>query len=266
MDYQDIKIIRHNNGVAEIVLAKPQVHNAFNANTIAELNRALGQLSGDDSRALILSAEGKCFSAGADLNWMREQAKMSEAENLADSRELAALMANLDQFPKPSMALIQGPSFGGALGLAACCDIAIAHPSAKFCLSEVKLGIIPAVISPYVVRAMGMRQARRYMLTAEVFNAETAKDLGVVHEVADDLRAAAEPIVQAWLANGPQAMKTTKALLREVAASPINAELIEHTAETIAKARVSAEGQLGLNAFFERQAPQWSALNNSQES
>ena len=213
----------------------------------------------DQCQVLVLKANGKNFSAGADLNWMRKQAKMDFEQNLGDANELAKLMSTLDKFPKPTIALVQGAAFGGALGLICCCDIAIANERASFCLSEVKLGLIPAVISPYVVRAMGQRASRRYMLTAERFTAEKARELQVIHEINDDLEAAAEPIIQALLANSPQGMTWVKTLLSHLEDGVIDDATLGYTSERIAKIRVSNEGQEGLNAFFDKRKPNWSS-------
>ncbi|GLS84978.1 enoyl-CoA hydratase-related protein [Paraferrimonas haliotis] len=265
MAYKDIEVCWRDDNLVELVLSKQATHNAFDANTISELLEALNDVQVQTCKALVLRAKGKCFSSGADLNWMRSQAAMSQSENLADSMQLAQLMKALDRFPRPTLALVQGPAYGGALGLIACCDVAIANSQAKFCLSEVKLGIVPAVISPYVVRAMGMRAARRYMLTAELFDAQMALELGLVHLIDDDLEQAAKPFINAFINNGPQAMHTTKLLLQDVETKPLDDRLILRTAETIARARVSAEGQMGLNAFFERRQANWGELTSNKE-
>ena len=177
--------------VAWLTLNRPEVHNAFDDRMIAELLDALATVrNSNEVRALVLRSEGKNFSAGADLGWMRSMAAKNYDENIADAAELSRLMQELDELPQPTIALVQGAAFGGAVGLAACCDIALATPASSFCLSEVKIGLIPAVISPYVMRAMGTRQARRYMLTAERFNAEEALRIGLVHDIAEDLKQA----------------------------------------------------------------------------
>ncbi|NRB24023.1 enoyl-CoA hydratase-related protein [Shewanella sp.] len=251
------------NGVGQMILNRADKHNAFDEVMITEMIHTLEHLaSNDECQVLVLKANGKNFSAGADLNWMRKQAKMDFEQNLADANELAKLMSTLDKFPKPTIALVQGAAFGGALGLICCCDIAIANERASFCLSEVKLGLIPAVISPYVVRAMGQRASRRYMLTAERFTAEKALELQVIHEINDDLEAAAEPIIQALLANSPQGMTWVKTLLSRLEDGVIDAQTLDYTSERIANIRVSNEGQEGLNAFFDKRKPNWSSAQN----
>ncbi|MDW7549874.1 enoyl-CoA hydratase/isomerase family protein [Pseudoalteromonas sp. McH1-7] len=245
------------NKVAILELSRPEKHNAFNAEVIAELIKNIDYASGLDVRALIFKTEGKHFSAGADLAWMKSMADNNYDENVADSLELAKLMQVLATCPHPTLCLVQGAAFGGALGLIACCDIAIAQHNSKFCLSEVKLGLIPAVISPYVIKAIGERQARRYFLTAEVFNAEKALEMGLIHELSDDLVKSESDFTQLLLNNGPAAVKNAKALINEVAGNEINEALITHTAKRIAEIRVSEEGQEGLSAFFDKRAPRW---------
>ena len=248
------------NGVGQMILNRADKHNAFDEVMITEMIQTLEHFATNDQcQVLVLKANGKNFSAGADLNWMRKQAKMDFEQNLGDANELAKLMSTLDKFPKPTIALVQGAAFGGALGLICCCDIAIANERASFCLSEVKLGLIPAVISPYVVRAMGQRASRRYMLTAERFTAEKARELQVIHEINDDLEAAAEPIIQALLANSPQGMTWVKTLLSHLEDGVIDDATLSYTSERIAKIRVSNEGQEGLNAFFDKRKPNWSS-------
>ncbi|MCJ8301299.1 enoyl-CoA hydratase-related protein [Shewanella sp.] len=248
------------NGVGQMILNRADKHNAFDEVMITEMIQTLEHFATNDQcQVLVLKANGKNFSAGADLNWMRKQAKMDFEQNLGDANELAKLMSTLDKFPKPTIALVQGAAFGGALGLICCCDIAIANERASFCLSEVKLGLIPAVISPYVVRAMGQRASRRYMLTAERFTAEKARELQVIHEINDDLEAAAEPIIQALLANSPQGMTWVKTLLSRLEDGVIDDATLDYTSERIAKIRVSNEGQEGLNAFFDKRKPNWSS-------
>jgi methylglutaconyl-CoA hydratase len=247
-------------GIARVTLDRPAVHNAFDDALIAELTQAFRSLDGDDRvRVVVLAGAGKSFSAGGDLNWMKRMAGYGMAENLRDAEGLGALMVTLDRLAKPTVALVQGAAYGGGVGLVACCDIAIAAASAKFCLSEVKLGLIPAVISPYVVRAMGARAARRYFLTAEVFDAETARRLGLVHEVApaDGLEAAAAPIVDALVQAGPRAQAAAKALIARVAGAPIDDALIADTARRIAEIRATDEGREGVGAFLEKRKPRW---------
>ncbi|MCK8044255.1 enoyl-CoA hydratase-related protein [Shewanella sp. 1CM18E] len=251
------------NGVAHMVLDRSDKHNAFDEVMISEMIQVLEHFAiNPECQVLVLKANGKNFSAGADLNWMRKQAKMDFAQNLTDANELAKLMSVLDKFPKPTIALVQGAAFGGALGLICCSDIAIADERASFCLSEVKLGLIPAVISPYVTRAMGQRAARRYMMTAERFDAQKALELQIIHEINDDLDAAAEPIIKALQNNSPQGMAWVKSLLSTLEDGVIDQNTLDHTSERIARIRVSDEGQEGLNAFFEKRAPQWPATSN----
>lgn len=247
-------------GVASLVLNRPEVHNAFDDLMIAELIAQLDSLAADNQvKVLVLKSNGKNFSAGADLNWMRSMAKKDYQQNLEDAASLASLMHKLDTFPKPTLVLVQGAAFGGAVGLVACCDIALAEENASFCLSEVKIGLIPAVISPYVMRALGERQSRRYFLTAERFNATTAATLGLVHQVVsnDTLENQAESLVQTLLQNSPAAVSAAKNLLQQIYNKNINNEVIAHTTQAIAEIRVSAEGQEGLSAFLEKRKPNW---------
>ncbi|AOT08887.1 enoyl-CoA hydratase-related protein [Pseudoalteromonas luteoviolacea] len=243
--------------VAILELSRPEKHNAFNAEIIAELIKTIEYANELDIRALVLKTQGKHFSAGADLAWMKSMADNNYEENVADSLELAKLMQVLATSPHPTLCLVQGAAFGGALGLIACCDIAVATPNAKFCLSEVKLGLIPAVISPYVIKAIGERQARRYFLTAEVFQAEKALDLGLIHQISDNLEQSEEYFIEQLLNNGPTAVKSAKSLIDEVSDKAIDEQLITHTAKRIAEIRVSDEGQEGLSAFFDKRAPNW---------
>ncbi len=245
-------------GVAQMVLNRADKHNAFDEVMINEMITALDDFATDDNcQLLIIKALGKNFSAGADLNWMRKQAQMDFQQNLTDANELANLMNKLDKFPKPTIILVQGAAFGGALGLICASDIAIADTSASFCLSEVKLGLIPAVISPYVVRAMGQRTARRYMLTAERFDAKQALALNVIHEINTDLDTAAQPFIDAFRSNSPQAMSWVKSLLFRLEDGAIDQHTLAYTSEQIAKIRVSDEAREGLNAFFEKRRPNW---------
>ncbi len=265
MEYQYIKTSLVS-GVATLTLSRTDKHNAFDEVMIGEMITALDALAAQavntgDCHLLVLKAEGKHFSAGADLNWMRKQAAMDFEQNLSDAKELAALMHKLDTFPRPTLAMVNGAAFGGALGLICACDIAIAAPNASFCLSEVKLGLIPAAISPYVLRAMGERQSRRYMLTAERFDAHAALELGVVHQLADDLNAAEEAMTATLVANSPQAMQWCKTLVAAQQSGEITPEVINYTSEQIARIRVSEEGQEGLNAFFDKRQPAWTQVN-----
>ncbi len=247
-------------GVATLTLNRPEIHNAFDDVLIAELTGALQRLAADPQvRVVVLTAAGRSFSAGADLNWMRRLADYSSDENLADARRLAELMRTLDTLSKPTIALVQGPVYGGGVGLVACCDIAIGATRAKFCLSEVKLGLIPAVISPYVVAALGSRAARRYFLTAEIFDAAEALRMGLLHEVVAETELAPHgaALCELLLGNGPQALGAAKELVAAVARRPINAAMIDDTAGRIARIRAGAEGKEGLTAFLEKRQPAW---------
>ena len=247
-------------GRAAITLNRPEIHNAFDDSLIARLTAELKQLETDPQvRVVLLAASGKSFSAGADLNWMRRMADYSRAENLADARGLAELMHTLDGLSKPTIALVQGAAYGGGVGLVAACDIVLATSTACFCLSEVKLGLIPAVISPYVIAAIGARHARRYFLTAERFDAAEGRRLGLVHEVveAEDLQPRAEALSRTLLSNGPNALAAAKRLVADVAVAAPDDNLFADTAERIAELRASAEGREGLSAFFEKRPPSW---------
>ncbi|MGM7317347.1 enoyl-CoA hydratase/isomerase family protein [Idiomarina sp. ST10R2A5] len=245
-------------GVATLTLNRPDVHNAFDDVMIAELLKALTEVEESDSaRVLVLRSEGKNFSAGADLNWMRSMADKNYQQNVDDAGELGLLMERLDLLSKPSIALVQGAAFGGAVGLAACCDIVLAQPRSSFCLSEVKIGLIPAVISPYVVRTIGERQSRRYMLTAERFFADKAQELGLVNDVVEDFDEPLNKLLEALLANSPQAVGACKKLIRNVGSRPIDKGVREHTIKAIAEIRVSDEGQEGLSAFLEKRPAAW---------
>lgn len=247
-------------GVASVILNRPEVHNAFDDKLIADILAVLDDLNANDAvRVVVLRSNGKSFSAGADLGWMKRMAQYSFEDNFKDAGELARLMHTLNNLNKPTIALVQGAAYGGAVGLAACCDICIATEKARFCLSEVKIGLSPAVISPFVVAAMGERAARRYFLTAEVFNGEQAVEMGLahLHVAQDEMESALEDMTQKLLANSPQSVRRTKELIARVAKGPIDQEMIEYTQRLIAEIRVSEEGQEGLSAFFEKRAPGW---------
>jgi methylglutaconyl-CoA hydratase len=243
-------------GVATIRMNRPDVHNAFDDRLIAELTAELRRL---EVRCVVLAANGKSFSAGADLNWMQRMAAYSEAENLRDAVAMAGLMRTLYGMRKPTVARVQGAAFGGGVGLVACCDIAVASTEASFSLSEVRLGLIPSVISPYVIAAIGERQARRYFLTAERFGAEEARRIGLVHEVtgADRLDEVVNEITAALLKGGPHALAAARALIADVARHPLDDALMEETARRIAAMRVAPEGREGLAAFLEKRKPAW---------
>ena len=248
--------------VARLRLDRPELHNAFDAGLIAGLTHALAELGNDPSiRVVVLEGAGPSFSAGADLNWMRGMAAAGEAENREDSLRLARLMRTLDALPKPTIARVQGAAFGGGVGLVACCDIAIATRNATFGLTEARLGLLPAVISPYVIDAIGPRQARRWFATAERFDAAEAHRIGLVHLLVDDeaaLDAAVHQQTNLLLQAGPFAAATAKALVRRVAHAGGDADALDATnAALIAALRVSPEGQEGLAAFLGKRRPNW---------
>lgn len=247
---------------ATLTLNRPASHNAFNASLVAELDKVLSEIETSDTRCLTLTGAGSTFSAGADLNWMRNMAQASMEENYQDALALARCLRRLHHLPIPVLARVNGSAYGGGVGLLACCDIAVASDNAKFSLSEAKLGLVPAVISPYVIAAIGARQAQRYFLSAEVFDATQALHIGLLHEVvpADQLDESLERITH-WIGKtGPQASAAAKQLIREF--SPATSTLQMATqdkanAELIARLRVSPEGQEGLNAFFEKRPSAW---------
>lgn len=256
----DMLQIDHQAGVARVTLNRPEVRNAFNDALIAELSaafRALG--ASDDVRCIVLAANGPAFCAGADLHWMRRMAGYSREENLADAGQLAQMLQVLYTCPKPTMARVQGDVFAGGMGLVAACDIAVAVDTANFCLSEVKLGLVPATISPYVLRAMGPRAGHRYFLTAERFDAAEALRIGFVHEVmpADALDAKVDEIARALCTAGPQALQVCKRLLHDVAGRDIDAALVARTVEGIADIRASGEGREGVQSFLDKRKPRW---------
>ncbi|MBB3167007.1 enoyl-CoA hydratase/isomerase family protein [Simiduia aestuariiviva] len=248
--------------VVTVTLDRAEKHNAFDDAVIAELQQAFERARDDQSvRALILAAEGKSFSAGADLGWMQRMAGYSLEQNRADADALAKMLHTLNTLPFPTIARVQGAAFGGAVGLVSCCDLAVAGPRASFCLSEVKIGLIPATISPYVVAAMGERAARRYFLTAERFDASTALALGLVSVVEEEaaLDACVDQFIAQLLSNSPAALSAAKQLVFDVANRPIETTLIDDTSARIAAIRVSEEGQEGLQAFLQKRSPRWQA-------
>ena len=252
--------IHRNGAVLRLRLERPELHNAFDAALIARLTAALEAAADDDGvRAVVLEGAGASFSAGADLNWMRGMAAAGEDENRADALALARLMRTLDELPRATIARVHGAAFGGGVGLVACCDIAIGVPGAKFGLTESRLGLLPAVISPYVVAAIGPRQARRWFATAEVFDAAQALRMGLLHEVVepDALDAAVERQLALLLKAGPIASATAKRLVRDVALQSDRDRLDRSNAALIAALRVSAEGQEGLGAFLDKRSPAW---------
>ena len=247
--------------VGLVTLNRPERHNAFDDALIADMTEALRAMEADDSvRVVVLAGAGKSFSAGADLNWMKRMSGFSKDENQRDAMGLGALMRTLAFLRKPTVARVHGAAYGGGVGLVACCDIAVATQSATFSLSEARLGLIPAVISPYVVAAIGERASRRYFLTGERFDAGQAWRLGLVHELAiddADMDERLGAIVEALLAAGPVAQREAKELIRAVANRPIHSELIQDTAERIARVRSSPEGREGVAAFLEKRKPSW---------
>ncbi|MEE2731787.1 MAG: enoyl-CoA hydratase/isomerase family protein [Pseudomonadota bacterium] len=251
--------------IASITMNRPQLHNAFNDQMILELTQAFKQVGSDgDCRVVVLQAAGKNFSAGADLNWMKSMATLTRDENRADALQLAELMHVVYSLPKVVIGKVSGASYGGALGLITACDIAIAARGATFCLSEVRIGLAPAVISPYVIEAMGIKNARRYMLTAEVFNADQAQAMNVVNEVvaAEALEEAVMSLAQLIAKNGGQAMARCKQLIQDIGKAPLGEQTKTVTAEVIADLRVSPEGQEGLAAFLEKREPAWRSTDS----
>lgn len=254
---ETIRISTDHEGVTTIVLNRPRVHNAFDEAMISELHLSVEELDRDEgTRIVVLRAEGRSFSAGADLKWMKRAAGFTERENYEDAMALAGLLSALDNLSKPTVAYVQGPAYGGGVGLLSCCDIVLAVETAVFALTEVRLGLVPAVISPYVVRAIGARAARRYFQSAERFDTQEALRIGLVHEIVIS-EAGLEPIVDALLSGGPNAQRISKQLVSFVENRDVDQPVLEHTARTIAGARVSPEGQEGLNAFFEKRKSRW---------
>lgn len=257
--FQALSIAREG-PVARLRLDRPDLHNAFDAALIAALTEALGQLADDAQvRVVVLEGSGRSFSAGADLNWMRGMATADEATNREDALALARLMRALDELPKPTIARVHGAALGGGVGLVACCDIAIGVPEAKFGLTEARLGLLPAVISPYVIAAIGPRQARRWFATGEIFDAAAAQRMGLLHEVvpASGLDDAVQRQVSLLLKAGPVATAQAKTLVRSVQPHVDRNALDAATADLIAAMRVSPEGQEGLAAFLDKRAPAW---------
>ena len=259
----DTVLLARSGSAARITLDRPRVHNAFDDALIAELTAVLEAVARDDGvRVVVLTGNGASFSAGADLHWMRGMAAADAEANRADSLRLAKLMRTLNFLPKPTIARVNGAAYGGGVGLVACCDIAIGVEGAKFALSEVKLGLVPAVISPYVVAAIGARHARRLFLSGEVFEAEHAARIGLLHEVAPagGLDAAVDRVVHFLAKGGPVAQREAKQLAQRMAGmTPESAERVDaENAGLIARLRVSSEGQQGLSAFLDKRAPTWS--------
>ena len=260
MTHQTVTTEIDTRGVATVTLNRPEKHNAFDDAMIAELSTAFNALaSREDVPVVVLASGGKSFSAGADLGWMQRMAEYDYDDNHRDAQALAEMLRALATLPQPTIARVQGAAYGGAVGLVSCCDMAIASAAASFCLSEVKIGLIPATISPYVIRAMGERAARRYFTTAERFDASEARRIGLVSEVtaAESLDEAIESLVSTLLQNGPLAVRASKALVVDFAGREITPAVIEDSCGRIARIRVSEEGQEGLAAFLNKRKPAW---------
>lgn len=259
MDYRNLEI-EVARGVATIWLNRPDMRNAMNEALISELTGAVRALGADTGvRVVVLAGRGKAFCAGADLGWMKQMAEYSHAENRASAVELAQMLHALHTCSKPTIARVHGHAFAGGMGLASACDIRIADPAAEFCLSEVRIGLVPAMISPYVVQAMGAAAARRYMLTAERLSATEAHRIGFVHALCEPgaIDEAVDRFAQQLLGAGPAALARTKQLLDDVVDRPVDDALLEMTADVIADVRASAEGRDGLSSFFEKRKPAW---------
>jgi methylglutaconyl-CoA hydratase len=261
--FNTLKLTVDNKGLATVTMNRPEVHNAFNAEMIAELTQCYSQLNADKSvRVILLQAAGKSFSAGADIHWMKGMVSATQEENKKDSENLAALLRTINFCGKTTVAKVNGLAFGGGVGLICCCDIVIAENSAKFGLTEAKLGLVAAVISPYVIDAIGMRKARRYLQTAEVFDAPKAHEMGILSECvdSDQLDHTVEEIIKALSTTGPNAKEISKKLVMSVVGRtlPQQQKIDEYTTQVIAAVRVSEEGQQGLKAFLDKQKPDWS--------
>jgi methylglutaconyl-CoA hydratase len=255
-----IEILRPRPEVAEVWLNRPDVRNAFNDEVIAELTAAFAQLALDAQvRVVVLSGRGKAFCAGADLNWMRAMADYSWEQNREDAQRLADMLWTLDQCPVPVVGRVQGDCYAGGMGLAAICDVLVASRNVTFCLSEARLGLLPATISPYVVRAMGPQAARRYFVTAERFSAAQAHAMGLVHELCEPeaLDAKVAEIVATLVANGPAAVKACKQLVRDIAGQELTEALRAETARRIADIRASSQGKEGVQSFLGKRSPNW---------
>lgn len=261
MSYETLEIAREG-GVATIWMNRPDVHNAFNAQLIADLTAACRELDADATvRAVVLAGRGKSFSAGADLNWMKAAGEASEAENFADAMRLAGMLRTLAEMNKPTIARVHGAALGGGMGLASACDICIAGDKAVFATSEVKFGIIPSAISPYVIRAIGERQAYRYFQTAERIGSTRAAELGLAHEAVatEELDAKVKEVVEALLQGGPKSQAAAKDLIRAVANRPVSDAVVEDTARRIASLRATPEAKEGLAAFLDKRPAAWIA-------
>ena len=252
--------ITNQGSIRTLTLSRPDVRNAFNDEVIAELKTAFIEAGlAADVRCVVLAAEGPAFCAGADLNWMRRMADYTRDENLADAGQLAAMLRAIYECPKPTIARVQGDVFAGGVGLVAACDMAVSVDTATYCLSEVKLGLIPATISPYVIRAIGARASHRYFLTAERFSAAEAHRVGLIHEVvaADALDAKVAELTSALVSASPNAVRACKRLVQDVAERDIDDALVAHTVAGIADIRSSAEGKEGVQSFLQKRKPSW---------
>ncbi|MBI1362438.1 MAG: hypothetical protein GC134_00445 [Proteobacteria bacterium] len=257
-----VEVLKNASGVATITLNRPDVHNAFNEDVIMQFTEAFKKLGADNTvRVVVLQANGKSFSAGGDLNWMRRAAGYGYGENVADAQKLGDMLHSLANMPKLTIAKVQGAAYGGGVGLVAACDVAVAHKDARFCLSEVRLGLIPAVISPYVAGAMGTRHARRYFMTAEVFTAKEAQRVNLVHEVATsekNLQDKVDGLIKAALGNAPGAVAEAKVLVDTVTnRRKVDDKLVLETATLIAQRRATPEAKEGIGAFLEKRKPNW---------
>jgi len=253
-------ILSIENAVATVTLNRPEVHNAFNEDVIKRLIDCFDEVANNDNiRVMILEGKGKSFSAGADLNWMKKMASYSESENKADAEQLALMLSKLYTLAKPTIAKVKGAAYGGAVGLVACCDIVVASRLSKFCLSEVKLGLIPATIAPYVINAVGARHAKQLFMTAQVISARRARRLGLVSETVseEEVDTQVNSFISAILKNGPKAVALSKALVNELENQDINETVMQQTSQYIAKVRVSPEGQEGLKAFLDKRPANW---------
>lgn len=244
-------------GIARVTLARPERRNAFDEALIAALHDAFAGFAATPPRAVILAGAGKSFCAGADADWMRRAAQWTEAENRADAQRLSDMLAAIDACPAPVIAVVHGAAMGGGAGLVACADMAVAHPETVFAFSEVRLGITPATISPFVIRAIGARAARRWFLTAERFDAAEAHRIGLIHEVSEMPEAVADAWISALLVSAPGAVREAKRLIGDMAGRPIDGALRAETAARIAARRATEEAREGMAAFLEKRAPAW---------
>jgi methylglutaconyl-CoA hydratase len=248
-------LIVQGEGITHVTLNRPEVRNAFNEGLISELQEIFTTLGSDDCcRVIVLQANGKTFCAGADLNWMKSMANFTKEENLADSRKMALMLDTIYTCPKPVIAKVQGDAYAGGVGLASVCDILIASTQARFCISEAKLGLLPATIAPYIIRALSEQASRRYFVTAEVFTAAHAKEIGFVHELVDPdaLDNKVNEVCQAIISNGPIAVMACKKIVRDISQQAITPALLQDTVERIATIRTSDEAQLRMKAFLEK--------------